>query len=132
MHDEIRTGKRPPRFFVSVSVEAGLADRITGMVTQMFVAVLGERAFTVITYGGLPYIEGACESHYINWTHPTHLADAIITPLKTNYRGSRRYDSGDVNNNTYAPFSPSTMSTWSLGKAETCLLYRTDDSRFRT
>lgn len=91
LHNEIRNGKKPPRYFVSVAVEAGIADRLSGMITQLYLAILSSRVFTAITYGDLPAFESACSSPYINWTDPNHLQDDVIGPLKYTYKGLRGY-----------------------------------------
>jgi len=89
LHKLIRSGVQSPRYLVSVAVEAGVADRIAGAMTELYFAILSSRAFTMVTYGWLPPFEAACNSNYINWTMT--LPDNLIEPLKFTYRGQRGY-----------------------------------------
>ena len=66
LHRGILNGTLPPRYFVSVAVEAGLADRLTGTLTEFFLALFTRRAFQIITYGTLPRFEAAFLAPNIN------------------------------------------------------------------
>jgi hypothetical protein len=89
-HRAILNGNLPPRYLVSVSVEAGLADRLTGTLTEFFFALFTDRAFQIITYGTLPRFEAAFLSPHINWSRPVD-NDTLISNLKYTYRGARGY-----------------------------------------
>lgn len=83
-HRSIVNGEAPARYLVSVAVAKGTADRVTGFVTQFYLALLSGRAFTMVTYGDLPPFEAACNMPFFNWTHPARLPDGVINPLTTN------------------------------------------------
>jgi hypothetical protein len=94
---------------VSVAVEAGLADRLTGMVTQLWLAVLSRRAIAALTYGDLPGFGAACDAPHFDWLQPPPgLPPDAVDPLKYTYRGVRGYG-GDrsyppsVNGSEYHP-----------------------------
>eukprot|EP00271_Cylindrocystis_brebissonii_P003049 TRINITY_DN13798_c0_g1_i1.p1 TRINITY_DN13798_c0_g1~~TRINITY_DN13798_c0_g1_i1.p1 ORF type:complete len:554 (-),score=49.59 TRINITY_DN13798_c0_g1_i1:115-1776(-) len=67
LHAAILAGQSAPRFAVSVAVEKGLADRLLGVITQFYYALLTRRAFQ-ITPGSQAPFEVAWDSPYINWT----------------------------------------------------------------
>jgi hypothetical protein len=95
LHADVMQGKLPQRHFLSVAVEAGLADRLTGLITQFWHAVLTRRAFSTATYGTLPGWEAVCQSPFVNWTLPAPgVPPEAIEPLKYTYKGVRGY-SGD-------------------------------------
>lgn len=83
LHSSIVNGEAPARYLVSVAVAKGTADRVTGFVTQFYLALLSGRAFTMVTYGDLPPFEAACDMPYFNWTHPVRLDEMVINPLIT-------------------------------------------------
>lgn len=92
LHADILEGKLPRRHFLSVAVEAGLADRLTGLITQFWHAVLTRRAFSSVTYGTFPGWEAVCKSPFVNWTYPAPGVPAeAIEPLKFTYKGVRGY-----------------------------------------
>ena len=97
-HRAILNGTLPPRYLVSVSVEAGLADRLTGTITEFMFALLTGRAFQIITYGTLPRFEAAFLAPHINWSRPCD-NDTLIANLKYTYRGQREYQG----NRSYGP-----------------------------
>ncbi len=45
LHANILAGRSPPRFLISIAPPQGLADRISGMVTQFIFALITKRAF---------------------------------------------------------------------------------------
>lgn len=107
LHQSILNGTLPSRYLVSVAVEAGLADRLTGTLTEFFFALLTNRAFQIITYGTLPRFEAALSSPNINWSRPTD-PDHLIDNLKYTYKGIRGYlhdrsYSSEINTNLYWP-----------------------------
>ena len=106
-HRAILNGQLPPRYLVSVSEEGGLADRLTGTMTEFMFALLTGRAFQIITYGTLPRFEAAFSSPHINWSRPCD-DDRLIDILKYTYRGHRGYlgvrsYGPEVNTNLYWP-----------------------------
>lgn len=89
-HRAILNGTLPARYLVSLSIEAGLADRLTGTLTEFIFALLTDRAFQIITYGTLPRFEAAFSAPHINWSRPCD-NDTLIDNLKYTYRGQRGY-----------------------------------------
>ncbi len=108
LHRSILNGSSPPRYLVSVSVEAGLADRLTGTLTEFYFALLTNRAFQIITYGTLPRFEAAFLSPNINWSRPLD-DDHLISNLKYTYYGERGY----VGDRSYGP-NINTSVYWSM------------------
>lgn len=106
LHQEVLRGVRAPRFAVSVAVEAGLADRLTGTITDFFYALLTDRAFQIMTYHPLPGLETVFYMPNIKWYRPTD-PDELIGPLKYTYKGERGYEGTrelgrDINQTKYA------------------------------
>ena len=84
------------RWLVSVAVEAGLTDRLVGIMSEFFMALLSERALSITSYDPLPPFEAAFAPAQIDWTRrPTTGSvddwDSIVEPLKYTYRGVRGY-----------------------------------------
>mmetsp|Transcript_12281 Transcript_12281/g.21751 ORF Transcript_12281/g.21751 Transcript_12281/m.21751 type:complete len:416 (-) Transcript_12281:21-1268(-) len=77
------------RVLVSVGVEAGLADRMTGTITQFIHALLTHRAFKITVYGGVPDLGLAYNGPYINWSGIPLLPNDVLEPLRLTYRGQR-------------------------------------------
>lgn len=70
LHNSILNGTSPPRYAVSLWVEkTGLADKLTGIITEFYFALLTRRAFQ-ITHGNQPPFEAAYDAPFINWTRP--------------------------------------------------------------
>eukprot|EP00271_Cylindrocystis_brebissonii_P004218 TRINITY_DN15839_c0_g1_i2.p1 TRINITY_DN15839_c0_g1~~TRINITY_DN15839_c0_g1_i2.p1 ORF type:complete len:504 (-),score=25.03 TRINITY_DN15839_c0_g1_i2:420-1931(-) len=87
LHADILSGRSPPRFAVSIGVEAGLADRLIGVISEFYYALLTRRAFQ-ITPGQGPPFELAWESPYINWTRakpPEELVGAMNNRFHDKY-----------------------------------------------
>ena len=107
LHRSILNGSLPPRYLVSVAVEAGLADRLTGTLTEFYLALFTNRAFQIITYGTLPRFEAAFLAPNINWSRSGD-DDKLVSNVKVTYRGQRSY-TGDrsypshVNTSLYWP-----------------------------
>jgi hypothetical protein len=90
-HAEVLEKKRPQRYLVSVAVEAGLADRLLGMMSQFWLAFFSKRAFQIAGYDKLPHFEYAYDYRFINWTRPPDPPQYTANLLYT-YRGKRGYD----------------------------------------
>lgn len=89
---DIESGAVPARYFVSVAVEAGLADRLAGLMTHFWHAVLTGRAFKTVAYGDVPAFSAMCDASFIDWTTPPEdLPAEAIEPLKFTYKGVRGY-----------------------------------------
>lgn len=70
LHNSILKGTSPPRFAVSLSIDkTGLADKLTGIITEFYYALLTRRAFQ-ITHGNQPPFEAAYDAPFINWMRP--------------------------------------------------------------
>lgn len=82
LHAEILSGQRPPRYAVSVAVEAGLADRLSGLITQFYYALLSGRAFKTITYGQLPGYERGVDARYVS--------KAVLVEVHSRFRDRQR------------------------------------------
>jgi hypothetical protein len=70
LHAEVVGGKLPQRHLMSIAFRGGIADRLAGLITQFWHAVLTRRAFSTATYGTLPGWEAVCSSPFVNWTVP--------------------------------------------------------------
>ena len=79
-----------PRLLVSVAVEAGVADRLSGLITQFLMAFIQGRALQHISYGNIPDWEVAYTSP-LKFFHSPQLADEVIDCVKFTYRGERGY-----------------------------------------
>ena len=47
LHKDILSGKKPPRYAISVPAPAGLSDRLVGAVSVFYYALLTNRAFQI-------------------------------------------------------------------------------------
>ncbi|GAQ83628.1 hypothetical protein KFL_001550180 [Klebsormidium nitens] len=75
LHNSIINGTSPPRYAVSLYVEkTGLADKLTGIITEFYYALLTRRAFQ-ITHGNQPPFEAAYDAPFINWTRPNDFVE---------------------------------------------------------
>ena len=86
------TSGRAGPLLVSVSVEAGLGDRIIGVLSEFFWAVLSGRALLLTSYadGTLPRWDEAVEPVLFNWrAEETEFPVALTAPLHYTYRGAR-------------------------------------------
>ncbi|KAF6253796.1 hypothetical protein COO60DRAFT_1703665 [Scenedesmus sp. NREL 46B-D3] len=83
LHSRIMSGHAPPRYLVSVAPETGMADRLTGLVTQFYMALLSGRAMTAShpDPDAVPPFAAACDYPLFNWTHPQLLPRAVYAPL---------------------------------------------------
>jgi Xyloglucan fucosyltransferase len=91
LHEQTLSGERPPRYLVSVAVEAGLADRVIGIISEFYFALLTGRAFQISSaHQKLPTFEAAFDAPHVNWTRPTD-AEVLIDHLRYTYKGIRGY-----------------------------------------
>lgn len=89
-HANVLNHKEPKRYLVSVAVEAGLADRLSGMITQFWWSVFNKRAYQISPYDRLPRFESAYDYRFINWTRPPDPVNYTI-PLMFTYNGERGF-----------------------------------------
>lgn len=90
LHAAVLSGEKHPRKLVSVAVEAGIADRLSGLITQFLLALIQGRALQHIAYGNLPDWEVAYTFPHIASQSPP-LADFILDCVKFTYRGVRGF-----------------------------------------
>jgi hypothetical protein len=85
LHNRIMSGEAAPRYLVSVAPETGMADRLTGLVTQFYLAMLSGRAFAAYhpDPDAVPPFSAACDYPLFNWTYPHPLPRAVYAPLKS-------------------------------------------------
>ena len=125
LHNDILGKKSEWRVLVSVSVEAGLADRISGIISEFFIALLSNRAFLLLSFEDLPSFDLAYTSsniqckwkeEYMKYFVGLNFADSsfnkqrsshvhhLITPLRWTYDGLKGvYDPLVVNTSHYRP-----------------------------
>ena len=79
----------PNAYFVAVALESGLADRITGIITQFLFSLITNRALVHVSYGYLPDWDVAFDTPHIHLKPPAHLylGDELLDPLKYTYKG---------------------------------------------
>jgi hypothetical protein len=83
LHSSIMSGEAPPRYLVSVAPETGMAERLTGLVTQFYMALLSGRALTAYhpDPAAVPPFSAACDYPLFNWTHQQPVPRAVYAPL---------------------------------------------------
>ena len=67
LHDSIMKRSKPTRLLISVSVQEGLADNLTGMVTQFLFAFLTNRAFLRLSCRDTTRIEDIFRPAQFSW-----------------------------------------------------------------
>ena len=86
MHREILAGQLPPRYAVHVAPKSGFSDRLVGMVSVFFYALLTRRA--IVFWAGpderLPRMELAFEGPHVNWSAAQPYAD-MLGPVPEGY-----------------------------------------------
>lgn len=87
LYSNISTGRAEPRYLVAMVAESGFADRLTGLMTLFWYAVLTKRAFSSVPSGISPGFEAVCETPF-DWaqTAPDVPAEAY-EPLRRTYKG---------------------------------------------
>lgn len=90
LHRKIVSGNAPLRSLVSVAVEAGVADRLSGIISQFLMAMIQGRALQHISYGNVPDWEVAYSTPHISARAP-RLSENILGCTKFTYRGERGY-----------------------------------------
>jgi hypothetical protein len=92
LHQQTLAGELPPRYLVSVAVEAGLADRLIGIISEFYFALLTGRAFQISSaHQKLPTFEAAFDAPHVNWTRPDTDVEVLIDHLRYTYKGVRGY-----------------------------------------
>ncbi len=91
-HGKVLEGIESPRHLVSVPVEAGLADRLTGVISLFWLAFFSRSAFQIGSYHNLPRFEAAFDYVFVNWTR-TVVADEekYTAPAMFTYKGKRGF-----------------------------------------
>ena len=108
-HRRTLTGELPPRYLVSVAVEAGLADRVTGIISEFYFALLTGRAFQLTNARQkLPPFEAAFDAPHVNWSRHLHDPEILVDHLRNTYQGQWGYkgprhypDNGEVDLKEY-------------------------------
>lgn len=71
MHQDMRAGRIPPKWLISIAPPQGLADRLGGIITHFLFALLTNRAFVMTSLKSK--LEFAYDSPHINMTVPEEL-----------------------------------------------------------
>lgn len=90
----VHAASKRSRVLVSVGVEAGLGDRLLGVMSEFFWAVLSDRAFLLTTYadGTLPRWDAAVEPALFDWrAEESDFPESLTAPLHYTYRGDRGF-----------------------------------------
>ncbi len=109
LHKQILSGKRLNKQLIFMSPEAGLADRLSGLITAFYFALLSGRAIRTLSLDFLPGFEEAFVSpHGIDWTvtNKEEFPSTLTTPLKHTYKEEdidRNYSSLTVDTDKYYP-----------------------------
>ncbi len=92
----------PQRYLVSVPVEAGLGDRMTGIISAFLLALFSRRAFQIRRFDKPPDIEYAYDYRFVHWTRPVGMdKEELVSPLLYIYKGQRGYP---ANHRKYDPW----------------------------
>lgn len=91
LHASILRGEAPPRYAVSIAVEAGFADNVVGLISEFFFALLSNRAFQITTHAPIPPYSAAFDSPNINWTRHVDDPENVIMPVRHLFSGERKY-----------------------------------------
>ena len=107
LHNRISAHLSGTRYVISLAVEAGVADRLSGLVSEFIFALLSDRAFSYISYGDLPNWSVAFSSPFLHQEQLEFPSDAVESLKYTyksvrNYRGDRSY-AASVNMSAYYP-----------------------------
>jgi len=83
LHTATLKGELPPRFAISLAVEAGLADRLVGTIGAFYFALLTKRAFQITSFDPIPGLELGFEHNAspIQWLRAP-IEEPIIKPMK--------------------------------------------------
>ena len=109
LHRKILAGDLPPRYLVSIPVQDGLADRVTGIISEFYFALLTGRAFQITNARQkMPSFQSAFDAPYINWTRHLDDPEILVEHLRYTYKGQRGYigprhypDTGEVDLQKY-------------------------------
>eukprot|EP01041_Mallomonas_annulata_P002445 gene2445-4739_t len=70
LHQNILRHKSRQRYLISLAGKCGLADNLSGILSQFLFSIFTQRAFLRYAYGDLAYLEDVYLSPNINWTSP--------------------------------------------------------------
>ncbi len=85
----------------SALVFVGLADRVIGLTTMFFFAILTNRAFQIGKRAPLPNLETIFDSQNINWLREPEDPEWLVEPLTWFAHADRHYNQSVVNENKY-------------------------------
>ena len=91
---DVHAAARRSRVLVSVGVEAGLGDRLLGVMSEFFWAVLSGRALLLTTYsdGSLPRWQDAVDPVMFDWrAEEAEFPSSLTLPLHYTYQGERGF-----------------------------------------
>mmetsp|Transcript_3272 Transcript_3272/g.3443 ORF Transcript_3272/g.3443 Transcript_3272/m.3443 type:complete len:418 (+) Transcript_3272:218-1471(+) len=71
LHTDILQKNIPPKYLISIAGRCGVADNLSGLITQFLLALLTNRAFLRFSFDELIRLEDVYTSPYINWSSPT-------------------------------------------------------------
>ncbi|DBB13148.1 TPA: hypothetical protein ACH3X3_004902 [Trebouxia sp. C0006] len=85
-------GEEEPRFLISAGLEAGAADRLTGIFSEFYMALLTRRAFLISTFSDVPGWDSVFDAPFINWTSADLDMD-MMAPLRIprHLQGARQF-----------------------------------------
>jgi len=86
---EIHTSSQA-QYLISVAVEAGIADRITGLIAGFFHAFLLGRIFQMTTYQSLPSFTTAFDSPFLLWQ--SNYPEYLYQHIEVDWKGERQPD----------------------------------------
>jgi hypothetical protein len=87
-HQNVLQKNLPPRYLISVAVEAGFADRLTGIISLFWLAFLSKHAFQIGIHDKLPSFQSAFDPVFINWIR-SDFSELHESPLLYTYEGIR-------------------------------------------
>lgn len=78
LHNDVLGGRAPARYVVFVSPPSGIADRLIGLVSAFYLALIQKRAFLIAPHP-MSY-ELLYDQPFINWTTPA-VPEATAGPV---------------------------------------------------
>lgn len=89
-HTAVLSGKLSQRYLISIPVEAGFGDRLTGVISEFWLAVLSHRALQLSNIPTLPHFEYAFDYRFINFTRPAGDPEELVHNML--FRTARDHD----------------------------------------